>query len=313
MRLSEFDKFFLNLPPLDRREDFSLFWEASLSELGRIPMEPVYRENRERSDSNFTSYDVDYNGCLKSRIQGELLVPRAVSRPRLIIYIHDYNRLLFPERGLLDESFAYFFIKMRGHELTPEPGTDEQVSPGFMTDGIMDINSFYARSVYLDVNRTINMLRLNKSLDCSVMGVMGRGFGAAAAVFADVYSDRVGALVLDKPSFCNLPMSQNLSQGDTATEINGFISKNRGIKKRIKLNMTYFDAMNFSDLVTSPVLVSVGFRDTLAPPACVFSLFNHILTEKRIEVYPEGGNDAGGDELFRKSIVWLAETVRARD
>jgi cephalosporin-C deacetylase-like acetyl esterase len=52
-----------------------------------------------------------------------------------------------------------------------------------------------------------------------------------------------------------------------------------------------------------------GLRDTEAPAECVFGLFNHLLCEKTVEVYPEDDNNAGGDAQFRKSVSWIAGKI----
>jgi cephalosporin-C deacetylase-like acetyl esterase len=178
-----------------------------------------------------------------------------------------------------------------------------------MIEHILDINTYYVKAAFLDVYRSIDVLRLNKDLDCSIIGLLGKGFGAAAALFTGAFSDRVKALVLETPSFSYLPLGQNISTGDAAEEINEFISSRKGKKKVVKDNLTYFDAINFSDRISQPVLATVGLKDTISPPQCVFALFNHLECEKTIEVYPEEGNEAGGTEQFKKSLQWLGERM----
>jgi cephalosporin-C deacetylase len=201
---------------------------------------------------------------------------------------------------------------MRGHVLkvkSDEIG-EKPESPGYLIENILDRETYYIRAIYLDALRSIDMLRLMADLDCSKIGIMGKGLGAAAAIFASIYSERTAALVLDSPSFCNLTLSQNISTGEAAGEINGFISGDKSLKKKVKQNLSYFDALNFSDMITCPVMTVTGLRDTEAPAECVFGLFNHLLCDKTVEVYPEDDNSAGGDAQFRKSVSWIAGKIR---
>ena len=248
-------------------------------------------------------YDVSYKGFTKSTITGELLVPRGKQKPKVIIHIHDYNSVAeFPQQAL-NETAAYFFITLRGHNeiIKPAESEEEHTTPGYMIENILDRDTYYVKAVYMDVFRSIDMLRLVPEINCSSIGMIGKGLGAAAAVFSAAFTDRITALVLDTPSFCHLSLSQNLSESDAAIEINEFVAALKSRKKQVKDNLTYFDALNFSDRIKCPVLCTVGFKDTIAPPECVFSLFNHILSDKTIEVYPEEGNKAGGNEQFKKS------------
>ncbi len=313
MAISNFDKYFLHLPPLDRKDDFVRFWEKAIAEIKKVPLEPELVKNGRKSSHRFKVYDVTYKGFTRSAISGELMVPGKASKPRVIIHIHDYNSPARHPQQELDESAAYLFVTLRGHNdlIVPADSEEIQKSPGYMIENILDRDTYYMKAVYLDVYRAIDMLRLVPDVRCDAIGVIGKGIGAAAAVFAAAFSDRIAALVIDTPAFCRLPMSQNLSQSEASMEINEFITGGKNRKKQVKDNLTYFDALNFSDRINCPVLATVGFRDTVSPPECVFSLFNHILSEKTIEVYPDEGNKAGGEGQFRKSIQWLATRINS--
>ncbi len=303
-----FDKYFLHLPPFDRAGNFFKFWDRSLADFKKNPINPDFQKEKKPED-RFLSYRVTYSGFLKTGITGELLVPSKKKKPRVIIDIHDYNSNTRFRRDKLDNRFAYLFLRLRGHDRLHTRKEGEPKTPGFMIEHILDINTYYVKAAFLDVYRSIDVLRLNKDLDCSSIGLMGKGFGAAAALFTAAFSDRVKALVLETPSFSYLPLGQNISTSDATGEINEFITSRKGNKKVIKDNLTYFDAINFSDRVKQPVLVTVGLKDTISPPECVFALFNHLECEKTIEVYPEEGNDAGGSEQFRKSMKWLGDKI----
>ena len=84
----------------------------------------------------------------------------------------------------------------------------------------------------------------------------------------------------------------------------------KGKKKLVKTNLSYVDALNFSDRVKVPTLVTVGFKDAFSPPECIFGVFNRLLCDKTMEVFPEEGNTAGGEQQFQKSIKWLVDRIR---
>ena len=311
MPLSNFDRYFLHLPPLDRKNDFDEFWKHALSEIKKTPLETELKKNAKKTTHRFTAYDVSYRGFTKALINGELLIPRAKMKPKVIVHINDYNKTQKYPQQILDDTVAHFFIILRGHNdlVVVQKSDEERTTPGYMIENILDRDTYYVKAVYIDVCRSIDMLRLVPEINCSSIAFIGRGFGAAAALFCAANSDRVSALALETPSFCYLPMSQNLSTSDASNEINEFVATVKNKKKQIKENLTYFDALNFSDRITCPVFATVGFKDTLSPPECVFALFNHLLCEKVIEVYPEEGNSAGGNEQYRKSVSWLADRI----
>lgn len=312
MAITSFDKYFLHLPPLNVMEDFDSFWNKSIKEMNKIPINPNLLINKRKTSDKYSVFNVSFNGFMKTKINGELLIPRGVKKPKIIICIHDYNSVVKYSQDNLNEKAAYFFITLRGHDKLPklnDTGDDRAISPGYMVEHILNIELYYAKAVYLDIFRSIAMLRLNSDLDCSNMGIIGKGFGAAAAIFTTAYSDRIAATVLDSPSFCYLSLYQNISVSDLANEINNFISSKKVKKKQLKKNLTYFDAINFTDKIENPVLATVGLKDRISPPECVFALFNRLLCEKVVEVYPDDGHNAGGRKQFKKSINWLIKKI----
>ncbi|MFH0975475.1 MAG: acetylxylan esterase [Spirochaetota bacterium] len=309
--INDFDRFFLNLPPFDRESDFYSFWDKAFVDLKRIPIEPAIEKKTGQTSSKFDIYNTVFNGAGKYKVKGELYVPKNIDNPKIIILIHDYNQPFQPNEEIIDPELAFFFVQLRGHELlfskdqnNTSTSKEEKKLPGFLTENILELNNYYIKNIYLDAFRSVDFLRLLKKADCSGIGIIGKGLGAAAAVFAAGSSERIISLVLDTPSFCYLELSQNISKSDATNEINSFLSGNRSRKKEVKKHLSYFDAINHSDKINIPVLAAVGLKDTLSPPECVFALFNHFQCEKTMEVYPEDDYNAGGEEQFKKAVKW---------
>lgn len=312
MSITDFDKYYMNFPPFDREDDFITFWEKATADIKKIPLELSVRKNTKTTGS-FTSTTLTFKSFMKTQISGTLLTPKHANNVPVIIAVHDYNRKQEIDESLLDDELAYFFVMLRGHSILNETDIDdddkEELSPGYLIENILDKETYYVKAVYLDILRSIDALRLVTQLDCAKIGIIGKGLGAAASLFTAVNSQRVAALVLDSPSFCYLSVSQNKSKDDTAREINDYIATAKNMKKKIKTNLTYFDALNFSDMLQCPALVIVGFKDLLSPPECSFALFNHLLCEKTMEIFPDEGNTTGGDKQFKKSIQWIKKTI----
>jgi cephalosporin-C deacetylase len=314
--INDFDRFFLHLPPLDREKDFYSFWDKAISELKKIPMDPMLEKIENPASGNFEQYNTSFNGAGKYKVKGNLLLPIKYNKPKVIILIHDYNQPFEPAEETLDHEMAYFFLHLRGHEFfsrnqknnSNNPREDRK-SPGFMTDSISEIQNYYVKYIYLDIYRSVDFLRLNGNIDGSRIGIIGKGLGASAAVFAAGFSERIQSLVLDTPSFCYLDLSQNISKSDATNEINSFLSGNQSKKKIIKKNLSYFDSINLADKIKIPTLASVGLKDTYSSPECVFALFNHLKCDKTMEVYPEDDHNAGGIEQLKKAIQWTKKIL----
>ena len=313
MAIKVFDKYFWNLPRLNKELDFDKFWEKSISDIKKIPIEPDIKDNHKKNTSKFEAFNISYNGFLKTKVKGTLFIPKKNNKSRIIIHLHDYNR--YPDKGIiknLSDKTSHLFLILRGHDII-EHRTEEETELnkplGFIVENIIDLETYYARSVYLDVYRAIDFLRLINKIDCNKIGIYGKGFGAAAGFFTAACSDRVGGIVVDSPLFCNLPLSQNTSQSSVAREINDIINVQKTKKNLIKKNLTYFDLINFSHNITCPAMFITGLSDTISPPECVMGLFNNIQNEKTIEIFPDAGNETGGETQAIKAANWLVDKI----
>jgi cephalosporin-C deacetylase-like acetyl esterase len=312
MAIKTFDRYFMNMPGLTREDDFHKFWDKSINDIKKVPIEPEINESEKGSTSKFRYYDISYNGFLKVRVKGYMLVPKNASKPKIIIHLHDYNR--YPDKDtvkILDDRCAHLFPVLRGHEMIKNRSLDDtnERALGFIVENIIDLQTYYARSVFLDIYRSIDFLRLMKFIDCSEIGIYGKGFGAAAGFFTAAYSDRVKAIVMDSPIFCDIPLVQNLSDSDASREINDIIAVQKNKKSQIKKNLSYFDIINFSDNLACPVLFITGLKDSGAPAECVMGLFNRLQCSKYIEIYPDEGADAGGENQKKAAVNWLADII----
>lgn len=288
--------------------DFSNFWKKSIADARRISVDPETEKNRKKSSFRFTVLNMRFRGFLKTPVTGELVLPSGIRKPRVCVHIHDYNRPLEYSTDMLPRDVAHYFMYLRGHENIVSRDA-EAGSPGLLAESLIDRDNYWGRAVYLDLIRAIDALRLMDEVDCSAVGLYGKNFGAAAAMFAAAFSDRVKAMVLDTPSFTYLNKTQNIATSEGAEEINLYVASMSRKKSLIKKNLSYFDALNFSPRINCEVLVTVGLNDTLSPPQGIFSLFNHLRCPKTMEVYPEEGNSAGGKVQLKKSYQWLAEKI----
>jgi|GEM_PF-221368 len=314
--IKTFDPYYQNFPEISRDTNFDNFWNKSIGEIKKISIEPEIKRNKKKDSSKFEAYDVSYNGFLKTRMYGVLYKPKKKEKTKAIIHIHDYNSNF--DKGIvktLTTDVSHFLIILRGHSslyLTVENGDENSSvmsSPGYMVENIVDLETYYVKSIYLDILKSIDMLRLIKFLDCSKIGIIGKGLGAAAAFFTASYSERIGALACDSPQLCDLPMTQNISTGEITKEINDIVSIQKKRKDIIKKNLSYFDLINFSDKINCPAYFVTGLNDSIAPSECTMGLFNILKTEKTIEVYPEGDNHCGGGTQAVKTVKWVTDQL----
>ncbi len=304
-----FDKYFNNFPSIKKDSTFVQFWENAITELKQYPIESEIELNKQLSTSRHEVYDCSFKSFSKATIFGKLYISKKNQRTFPVIVLPDYNNKNNFTTYKKDSSITYLFMELRGHhvlKVTAEitPGKKEP-TPGYMTENLLDVNNYYVKYLYLDVLRAIDFLRLQKAINCQKIAIYGKGLGSACAIFTAAVSDRIAAICIDSPSFADLKSFQNISVSDAANEINEYITDNKSKSVIVKKNLNYFDALNFIESITCPVMMAVGLKDKFSPPECSFGIFNHLLCEKIAEVYPEEGNTAGGEAQFIKAITFF--------
>jgi cephalosporin-C deacetylase len=309
-----FDKFFLHLPAIERMKDFTEFWKSSIDAVKAVPMEGTTLK-RGSDRRKFSAFDISYRSFGKVTITGILYIPDETPAPKPVVVLHDYNRTDSFSGVELNQQHAYLFLNLRGYQQmgTTSPvrksQTKEATTPGLMAENIADKKAIYARAAYLDCYRAIDFLRLARKLDCSSVGIIGRGFGASCAAFAAAFSNRVGSVVLESPALAWLHYSQNHSSGDISKEINQYLHANRSRRNETKTALSYFDILNFTDLISCPVMMSTGLKDGVNPSQAAFAFFNNLLTDKTAYVYPDYDDRGFGNESWKDAIAFTAEKL----
>ena len=89
-RKRELEKY---LPPLTRKLDFDLFWEQSLEESRRLPLELEVKRLEDYPAEKVHVYDISYQGMENTRIHGWYLAPRTAGGGRLpcVIQYHGFS------------------------------------------------------------------------------------------------------------------------------------------------------------------------------------------------------------------------------
>ncbi|MCR9143279.1 MAG: acetylxylan esterase [bacterium] len=344
-----FDECFQTFPPISAPADLDRYWNKALLQLKKAPVDPRARLLISKSLGRESRSEVSFAAHDKTRIEGILSVPRTRGKVPAIISFHDYHDP-HPDldRSSRQEGLAHLSVYLRNHG-PDSPGAGD--APGatgnetggrtttaagsrvpagvagtggatgapklpslFRQHGLDPIEDSYVFSCYLDAVRCVDFLRLQKGIDASRIGLIGRGFGAAQAVFAAaLMKDNVAALVLDRPGFLWFGAWLEDSISDLAGEMGSILGNVSPRKKgRLKKNLAYLEPLNWSESLEQPVLAAIGLEDEINPPRAAFGFFNHLKTDKSMEIYPDETTDPEGREQFKKSLRFLAEHLQKK-
>lgn len=235
----------------------------------------------------------------------------------MVVYFHDYG-VDRPAiiKGLTEIGVAQLILNLRGHGsqlvrplLKEGEIPDPDWTPGYFTKGLDGKDSFYMKGLYLDVIRTVEFLRLTDGIDGDKIILFGKSMGASLSIFGAAYTNRIKGLILETPNFCHIDDLQLKLEKSWMKELDAQLNSSKTKKSAMKKSLAYYDSLNFSKKIKIPTLVSVGMEDKISHPKSIFAFFNHLSCDKRMQVYPTEGNEAGlkGDKQNGVNLEFVRE------
>jgi cephalosporin-C deacetylase len=303
-------------PAVAEPDDFDDFWERTLVESRTVDagmsLVPV-----ESGLSEVDVVDVTFPGFAGDPIKGWFLTPR--HRPGRLPAIVEYlgygggrglphDRLAWVAAG-----YAHFVMDTRGQGSawgsggeTPDPHGSGPATPGFLTRGIDDPQSYYYRRVYTDAVRAVDAVRQLDRVDAGRVAVCGGSQGGGIAIAVAGLVKDVRAVMPDVPFLSHFSRAFELVDRDPYAEVVKYLSVHRDREDAVRRTLTYFDGVSFARRAQAPALYSVALMDPVCPPSTVFASFNQYGGPAEIEVYPYNQHEGGGAHHWRRQAQWLS-------
>ena len=304
--------------------DFSSFWQDTLAEARRFPLNarfvPVDTLLR-----SVQVYDVTYAGYGGAEIRAWLLLPAGTTGtgtgsmgtlPCVVEYIgygggrgQPTDWLLWPSLG-----YATFVMDTRGQGTTwrtgdtpdPQAGGEPHL-PGFMTQGIAAKESYYYRRVYTDAVRATEAAASHPNIDPARIAVTGGSQGGGLAIAVAGLVPEVALCMPDVPFLSHFSRAITLTDSAPFSEIAGYLRIHRTRVTEVMNTLSYFDGLHFAALAKAPALFSVALMDFVCPPSTVYAAYNRYGGKKTIRVYPFNGHEGGESQQAQEKMAFLAE------
>lgn len=287
-------------PALTREPDFDEFWDATLRELGDVPIDATYEEVPYPA-KGVRLYQVTYSGFGGANIVGWYAEPLHSAHDGLLpglVLFHGYNWSF--QGGVHDvvnwalHGYATFAMLCRGQQSSE----DNSVSPhghmsGWMTKGILNKETYYYRAVYMDAVRALEILSARTNVDEKRIGVVGGSQGGGLSIAVASLSKIPTAVVAEYPYLAHFRRAIDVVPSGPYLEINEFFRRNgeSHIEEAAMRTLSYHDVMNLAPRINAPTLIASGLVDEITPPSTIFAVYNHIQAEKRICVYRYFGHE----------------------
>jgi cephalosporin-C deacetylase len=295
-------------------DDFDAFWQRTLAEAREVPLNPVFQPV-DVGLHGLETFDVTFNGWGGQPIKGWLQVPRGRSGPLpcVVEYIGYGGGRGFPMDWLLWSAagFAHFVMDTRGQGSvwlkgdTPdlETGGNPQ-SPGFMSRGVLDPDTYYYRRVFTDAVRAVEAARSHPAVDGRI-AVAGASQGGGISLAMSALAGELDAVLADVPFLSHYRRATEITDSNPYHELVVFLRSHPDAVERVFTTLSYFDGVNFAARATAPALVSVALMDDVCPPSTVFAAYNHYAGPKEIRVWPYNLHEGAAPFHRREKLAFL--------
>jgi cephalosporin-C deacetylase len=291
-------------PSLTQQADFDSFWEQTVAESNRQPLNATLEEISYPA-RQVRVYRLQFDGFGSgTRVNAWYMVPtessladNAGKRPAIVHY-HGYSGSKGRPTSYLHwalQGYNVLAVDTRGQDGdTPDNHLYPQGSAvGFMTRGINDPLHYFYRFAYMDCLRAVNFLRTQPEIGPVAVTGGSQGGGLTLAVAALGADQQLVAAMADVPYLCHFQRAVEVfSTGPYQELVNHWKTYPGAVENNFR-TLSYFDGMNFASRIRCPVLLSVGLLDTTCPPSTGFAVYNHLEVEKDIKIYPFNGHEGG--------------------
>ena len=307
-------------PPRQEPSDFEAFWSSTIAAARGHDLNAVF-EPIDVGLATLAVYDVSFAGFNGDRIKGWYMRPRdaAGPLPGVVEYIGYGGGRGFPLEWLAFPSagFAYLVMDTRGQgsvwrrgDTADMPNGANPAVPGFMTQGILDPETYYYRRLYTDALRAVDAISSRTEVDSSRIAVTGGSQGGGLAIAVAGLLPTVKFCLTDVPFLSHFRRAVDIGPRDPYREIARYLQTHRDKIETVFHTLSYFDSLNFAARMRARALFSVGLMDTVCPPSTVFAAYNYVPGEKAIMEYYFNEHEGGGAQHLQEKIRFLRERWR---
>jgi cephalosporin-C deacetylase len=291
-------------PQRSEPNDYESFWAQTLAETRQHDLNAVF-EPYDAALSLVDVYDVTFSGYGGQRVKGWYIRPAGLKRPLpcVVEYIGYGGGRALPHDRLVwaNAGFAHLVMDTRGQGSANLPGDTPDLPdganpfyPGFMTQGVLDPQTYYYRRVFTDAVRAIEAARSRGDVDGSRIAVTGGSQGGGISIAAAALVPDVEMCIPDVPFLCDFRRAVGRTDKHPYQEISHYLSIHRDHVERVFNTLDYFDGLNFAPRIHAKTFFSVALMDEICPPSTIYGTYNYIDAEKDIRVYGYNNHEGGG-------------------
>jgi cephalosporin-C deacetylase-like acetyl esterase len=250
-----------------RPDDFDAFWDGRLAAQAKVPINPVLTPVQ--TDVPGVELHMFALDALGSKAHGYIAKPAREGKFPALIQLQYAGVYALNARGAAQRAAeGWLFLNVDSHDKLPsDPSGD--IPRNYQAIGNTDREKSYFLNMYLRDSRALDYLLTRPDWDGKTIVLTGGSMGGQQSlVLAGLRPGKITAVLVCVPAGAD-------TNGDLHGRKAGYPnwpSDNPDVMK----TALYFDTVNFASRIHAPVMVGMGFIDTISPPAGVWTALNQI-------------------------------------
>jgi cephalosporin-C deacetylase-like acetyl esterase len=296
-----------------RPADFDEFWKHKLSELDKVPVNPIL-ESVQSQRSNVLYWKLSMDNIRGTKIHGQIARPVVGEKlPALLIVQWAGVYPLSPNWVTDRAAQGWLAADIEAHDI-PIDQPDafyKELSQGMLKNypsiGNTNRETSYFLRMYLSCYRAAEYLIHRPDWDGKTLVVMGGSQGGLQALMLAGLHPKITAALADVPAGCDM---LGPDSGRAPGWPQWYFNTGSGRDPRLVREASrYYDVANFTPRIRCPVLAGVGLIDETCPPAGILAALNQVSSRKEVILFPKGahGDSHGTHRPFdqKRDKVWL--------
>lgn len=296
------------LPFTSNPKDFDNFWNQSIEEARKVPLDPKMILLPEKCTSTQNVYHISFqNDRPGSRMYGILIVPKKKGSYPAILQVPGAG--IRPYRGLnLGDNIITLEIGIHGIPMDMPQEVYGNLSSGALNGypgfNKSDRNAYYYKRVYLGCVKAVDFIYSLPEFNGSTIGVTGGSQGGALSIVTAGLDPRIKFLAALYPALCDYAGYLNRRAGGWPHYFRNAQPSPNEVE-----TLAYFDVVNFARRVKVQGWYSWGYNDITCPPTSMYAAYNVIPGIKELHLYLKTGHWTYPEQEAAR-LQWLKEKCK---